>query len=96
MFKRFFNKIRLLVSVVGPFKKRVLFILCVLLIAGLCEALGLALIIPFVGIVLGDSEYTVNIKAISYFNQLFSQIVPENQRLLGISVFIAAVFMIKK
>ncbi|MFC2167173.1 ABC transporter ATP-binding protein [Acidobacteriota bacterium] len=95
MIKRFFNKIRLLVSVIGPFKKRVLLILCVIIIAGLCEAIGLGLIIPFIGIALGDTDYAINIKAISYFDQLFSQIVPENQRMLGISVFIAAIFLIK-
>lgn len=95
MLKKFFNKIRLLVSVIGPYKKHFLLILCIIIIAGLCEAIGLGLIIPFIGIVLGDNEYTLNIKAISYFNQLFTQIVPENQRLLGIAVFIAAVFMIK-
>ncbi len=95
MFNKFFNKIRLLVSVVGPYKKRVLLILCVIIIAGLFEAIGLGLIIPFIGIVLGDTEYTLNIKAISYFNQLFTQIVPENQRLLGISVFMVTIFLIK-
>ena len=95
MFKKFFNKIRLLVSVIGPYKKRILLIFCVTTIAGLCEAIGLGLIIPFIGIVLEDPESTYNIKTISHFNRLLSQIIPENQRLLGISVFIAAVFMIK-
>ena len=95
MLKKFLNRARLLLAVIGPFKKRVLLIFSVIAIAGLCEAIGLGLIIPFIGIALGDNQYVLDIKALSYFDQIFTQIVPENQRMLGISVFIVVIFLIK-
>ena len=95
MFKKFFNKIRLLVSTFGPYKKNAVWLLIIMIFAALSEAIGLGLIIPFFGIILGDSTLTVNIKVVSYFNQFFAQIFPENQRLMGISIIIFATFLFK-
>ena len=95
MSKRTFNKIHLLASTFGPYKKYALVLLIMMIITALCEALGLGMIIPFVGIILGDSTHVENIKIVGYFNQFFSQIVPENQRLIGISVIIIIVYLIK-
>ncbi len=95
MFKRFFNKIRLLVSTFGPYKKYAYLLLFIMIVAALSEAVGLGLIIPFLGIILGDSAYIENIKIFSYFNQFFTQIFPENQRLIGISIIIFTTFLIK-
>lgn len=95
MFKRFFNKIRLLWSTFGPYKKYALVLLFIMIVAASCEAIGLGLIIPFLGILLGDSTYTESIKVVSYFNKLFTQIVPENQRVIGISIIIIIIFLLK-
>lgn len=95
MIKRFFNKIRLLVSTFGPYKKYSLVLLFIMIFAAFSEAIGLGLIIPFVGIILGDNTYILDIKVVSYFNQLFSRIVPENQRLMGISIIIFTTFLLK-
>ncbi len=95
MIKRFFNKIRLLVSIFGPYKKYSLVLLFIMIFAAFSEAIGLGLIIPFVGIILGDNTYILDIKVVSYFNQLFSRIVPENQRLMGISIIIFTTFLLK-
>ena len=95
MFKKFFNKIRLLVSTFGPYKKNAVWLLIIMIFAALSEAIGLGLIIPFFGIILGDSTLTVNIKVVSYFNQFFAQIFPENQRLMGISIIIFTTFLFK-
>ncbi len=95
MFKKFLYKIRLLVSIFGPYKKYAYVLLFIMIVAALSEAVGLGLIIPFVGTVLGDSAYTENIKVVSYFNQFFAQLFPENQRLIGISIFIFITFLFK-
>jgi subfamily B ATP-binding cassette protein MsbA len=95
MFKKFFNKIHILVSTFGPYKKYALVLLFIMITAALCEAIGLGLIIPFLGIILGDVTYAENIKVVSYFNKLFSQIVPEDQRLIGICVIIITIILLK-
>jgi len=95
MFKRLLNRIRLIVSTFGPYKKYALLLFFVMIIAASCEAIGLGLIIPFFTILLGENATAVNIKAVSYFNQLFTQIVPENQRLIGISVILFIIFLFK-
>lgn len=95
MLKRFVNKIRLLVSTFGPYKKYALVMLFIMIIAALSEALGLGLIIPFVGTLLGESATTENIKVVSFFNQFFERLFPENQRLIGISVIIFITFLLK-
>lgn len=95
MFKKFFNKIRFFVSTLGPYKKYAFVLLLIMIFAALSEAIGLGLIIPFLGIILGESAYTENIKVISYFNQFFTQIFPENQRLIGITIILFTTFLFK-
>ena len=82
-------------SILGPFRRYVLLLFVIMLIAALFEAIGLGLIIPFLGIVLGEGAIAGSSNAILYFNDVLSRLVPRNLMLIGICAIILAVFLIK-
>lgn len=95
MLERFHHKFQVCLTVLGPYKIVAIALLFVMLFAALFEAIGLSLVIPFIGIILGHETAGSESKAISNFNQLFSEYVSAEMRVLGICVVILAIFVIK-
>ena len=95
MRRKIFPKSHLLWSTLGPYKNYAILLFIVLLLGAIFEAVGLGMIIPFIGSFLGSNTIEDNNEAISYFYYLFSKIVPWDHRLLAISIMVFAIFLVK-
>jgi subfamily B ATP-binding cassette protein MsbA len=86
----------LLWKAVGPFKKRALFLLAVLLVTGFVEALGIGMIIPLLTIVLGDSDYLGNTSGLlTRFSVYLRSLLSQDRLLVGMIIVVLGLYLVK-
>ncbi|NQU03785.1 MAG: ABC transporter ATP-binding protein [Syntrophaceae bacterium] len=95
MIKRLLYKGRLILGIMGPYRVYAFALLLIMLMSAMFEAIGLALIIPFIGTVLGSDSAVGNIEGLSYVNRILSETFSRDQRLIGICGIIFTVFLAK-
>ncbi len=95
MLRRLYHNVQSVLSLLGPYKKTALFLLFVLLCVAFFEAIGLGMVIPLLATILTADMTGISSNAISLFNEVYSEFVPEGMKVMGICLLILGIFLIK-
>lgn len=95
MLNKYSSNFRIFLNIIGPYKKITIALFIIMLLAAIFEALGLSMIVPLLGTILDNTAPGEEGHAIVFFNNMMSRYVPEDMRILTISLIFLSIFIIK-
>ena len=84
-----------LIELLGPYKRKAIVLFFVMVIAAFLDAVGLSLVIPLMGIILGGGAINSDSTLIILFNDFFGQYTEGGSKVIAVSILLGCVFFIK-